>query len=50
MQVVSARHRAQPITILMADDDADDRLMTTEALTGARISPTTCASSWTARS
>jgi CheY-like chemotaxis protein len=31
------QQRGQPITILMADDDADDRLMAQEALAEARL-------------
>jgi CheY-like chemotaxis protein len=31
------QQRGQPITILMADDDADDRLMAQEALAEARV-------------
>jgi CheY-like chemotaxis protein len=34
---MSRNHEAMPITILMADDDADDRQLTREALEDARL-------------
>ena len=35
--IISMIPTAQPIVILMADDDADDRLLTQDAMTDARV-------------
>ena len=49
MHSPSALRDRRSITILMADDDEDDRVLTADALRASSRWSTTCASSSTAR-